>query len=55
MGWNAIGPANPLQEGYGEGMLYSAMEIETWLREAGFTSTSRQHLPMEHVLIEAVR
>lgn len=39
----------------GEGMLYSAGEIEGWLLEAGFSRTMRQKLPMEHVLIEAVK
>lgn len=51
----ALGSPYFLGVASGEGMLYSAGEIERWLREAGFARTERQYLPMEHVFIEAVK
>ncbi|MBN2294095.1 MAG: hypothetical protein JXM70_16835, partial [Pirellulales bacterium] len=32
----------------GAGMLYTWQEYENWMREAGFSSVSRQELPRDH-------
>ena len=39
----------------GEGMLYTAGDYEQWLRDAGFTSVSRQTLPVDHAAIIGVK
>jgi ubiquinone/menaquinone biosynthesis C-methylase UbiE len=35
----------------GSGMLYTAKEYEDWMRDAGFTSITRQTLPLDHAAI----
>lgn len=39
----------------GEGMLYTAGDYEQWMRDAGFSSVSRQTLPVDHAAIVGMK
>ena len=39
----------------GDGLIYSAQEYETWLRETGASEVKRQHLPRDHVAVIGIK
>ena len=51
----ALGSPYFLTIATGEGMLYTWTEYETWMKEAGFTTTRRQLLPRDHGAIIGVK
>ena len=51
----AIGSPYFLTLATGEGMLYTANEYESWMREVGFTKVRRILLPKDHAVIVGIK